>query len=247
MIREPVVIIQPGRNASRLGNRRVKEFPNISLLFTSLGDVLLGCIPSLRLEILDGFVLGAVGGKKRRKSGYVEHFSDRIRATIESVVGNCFLKPAQHNLAVNTVEALARNGKHAQARAADIIELPQIDDEAAVARFNLAENLFLKCLGSVPSSFPDRLRVTMSAVRFSVISMESSPPSSFIIYHHRKIFPVLASIFQFLWIDSRAKIGWVEAFCAETSSQHLNATNVESVDPVMSKVSDIALGDDDEV
>src|SRR5262245_60565020 len=30
MIREPVVRIQPGRNASRLGNRRVKEFPSIT-------------------------------------------------------------------------------------------------------------------------------------------------------------------------------------------------------------------------
>jgi hypothetical protein len=29
MIREPVVIIQPGRNASRLGNHRVREFPSI--------------------------------------------------------------------------------------------------------------------------------------------------------------------------------------------------------------------------
>src|SRR5262245_41475143 len=137
MIREPVVRIQPGRNASRLGNHRVKEFPSITASVSrSLGDgLLLRCIPSLRLEALDGFDLGAVSGKKRRKASYVEHFSNRIGGTIQSVVGNCLFKAAQHNLVVNTIEALARKGKHAQARAADILELRKIDDEAAVARF----------------------------------------------------------------------------------------------------------------
>ena len=61
-------------------------------------------------------------------------------------MGNGFLKPAQHQLAVRAIETLARKGEHAQARAADIIELRKIDDEAAVTRFYSAENCILKRL-----------------------------------------------------------------------------------------------------
>jgi len=90
--------------------------------------------------------VGAVSGKNRQKAGYVERFSDWILGTVQGVVGNRFLKPAQHQLAVRAIETLACKEKHAQALAADILELRKIDDEAAVARFNLAENFFLKRL-----------------------------------------------------------------------------------------------------
>ena len=100
----------------------------------------------LRLEILDCVVVGAVNGKNRRKPGYVERFSDWILGTVQGVVGNRFLKPAQHQLAVRAIETLGCKDKHAQARAADIIELRKIDDEAAVARFYSAENCHLKRL-----------------------------------------------------------------------------------------------------
>jgi hypothetical protein len=85
--------------------------------------------------------------------------------------------------------------------------------------------------------------------------------SSIVIYHLEKIFPVLASIFQFLWIDAHAKVGSVEAFVPKTL---VNAQRKEHESfkapfvplcfvPLMSFVAvkpeilNIALADDDEI
>ena len=74
----------------------------------------------------------------------VERLSDWIQDTVQGVVGNRFLKPAQHQLAVRATETLGCKDKHAQARAADIIELCNIDDETAVARIYSGQNFLLK-------------------------------------------------------------------------------------------------------
>ena len=75
-----------------------------------------------------------MNGKNGQKAGEVEHFLDRI------------LERAQHHLAVGAIETLGRKDKHAQTRAADIIELCKIDYKAAVAGFYLSENFLLKGL-----------------------------------------------------------------------------------------------------
>jgi len=149
MIKERLVRIQPGRNASRPGNHLLRAFPSITPLFTLLGcwpllknideaveaeDLISARHLGLRLDALDCVLVGAVGGKNSEKPGCVERLSDWIQDTVQGVVGNRFLKPAQHQLAVRATETLGCKDKHAQARAADIIELCNIDDEAAVAR-----------------------------------------------------------------------------------------------------------------
>src|SRR5262249_8136816 len=77
---------------------------------------------------------------------------------------------AQHNLVVNTIEALARNGKHAQARAADILELRKVDTKRRLPDSIRARNFSSKAFAPVVSSFSHRHRVTMSPAFFLVIS-----------------------------------------------------------------------------
>src|SRR5690349_21992338 len=103
MIREPVVRIQPGRHASRLGNDLPRKFLSITLLcrlsecrptrqvntnkvVEAADRNLIAKQPRLRLKCLDGIVVGAVTGKNRRKPGCLEYFSDWIRNTVQSVV-----------------------------------------------------------------------------------------------------------------------------------------------------------------